>query len=129
VIADVLNSVIAFTRKFAQAPVTVFHLRLRVSAITLGNTSSNLQLPYEKIRGWLLNCEDDIRVYFSLEVVDVESTVIVAALFPDYWVLFGEQIMHDEVLWWVIDNLFCTEGEGHTTFKGLRIGSQDTLDG
>lgn len=84
VIEYMLDAVVTSTCKSTQTPVYILHFGFRVSTITLSNTAGNLELPYKQMRGRLLYCKYDISAYLSLEVINIDSTMILAALFADY---------------------------------------------
>jgi hypothetical protein len=78
---------------------------------------------------WLFYGEDDVCVYFGSEVINVECTVIAAALLADGWILFREQIVHYEILGRVVYDLLSTESEDYAAFERLGICAENTFDG
>lgn len=99
--------------QFAQPPIEVLHITVRLRPISFCYIASDLQLTDVEVIAGPLDGEDDIILHFCLKLIDIDSLMIEAALFPDDGALLGQQVVHNKVLGRVVDDFLIIECEGH----------------
>lgn len=97
-IGQFVNVVAVLICQFAEPPIKVLHISVRLRAIGLCDIASDFKLSdIEKVIG-AFDGKDEVILGVCFELVDIESGMREAALLADDGTFLGEQVVNNKIL-------------------------------